>query len=209
MATRRISELGAESKRVFSRMLWKTQAIKFGTFTLTSGKLSSYYIDLRVLPSHTQAFRKSVRIYESLAEKLGLMKFDKLAGIPTAGLLYAAVLAYRLGKPIFYMRKEAKDWGRERRIEGSLSSGERALLVDDVITTGRSILEAAKTVRSEGGVVTDALVLVDREELGSKFLANEGIKLHSFVRVRDIARALHELGEITTERYHTILKQIV
>jgi orotate phosphoribosyltransferase len=192
----------------FSQILWRTGAIKFGTFTLTSGKLSPYYIDLRVIPSFPEALQKIIQIYVKEAEELGLEKFKIVAGIPTAGMVYASILAYAIKKPFIYIRKEAKEWGRERRIEGVLKPGDPVLIVDDLITTGKSVIDAAKAIRAEGGTVANAIVLIDREEKGTENAAKEGIKLRSFMKIREIAKMLYDLQEITKDRYRAIIEQI-
>jgi len=191
----------------FSQLLWRTGAIQFGTFTLTSGKLSPYYIDLRVIPSFPNALKEVTAVYTGQAKKIGLSKFGIIAGIPTAGLVFASVAAYELGKPVIYLRKEAKEWGRGRRIEGILKPGDKVLIIDDIITTGKSIVETAEAVRAEGGIVEDVLVLVDREEGGAANLSEQGIKLHAFLKVKDVAKSLYELEEISKEQYEAILKQ--
>ena len=192
----------------FCQTLWKTGAIRFGTFTLTSGKLSPYYIDLRILPSFPTAFKNAVQVMEEEARKIGIRKFDFVCGIPTAGLLFGPVLAFNLQKPFVYVRKGSKDWGRERHIEGIMRPGDSVLMVDDVITTGKSVSEAVKILRAEGAVVKHALVLVDREEQGVVNLAKDDVKVHSFVKIREIAKVLHELEEIPTKDYLSIIKQI-
>ncbi len=196
------------SKREFTQALFRIGAIKFGSFKLTSGKISSYYIDLRVVPSHPQTFHTVIQMYAAEVGRLGLDRFQVVAGIPTAGLIYASALAYHLHKPLIYVRKEAKDWGRTRRIEGSSVKGISTLLVDDLMTTGKSVLEAAEAVRAEGGLVEYALVLIDREEEGSANLAAKGMKLYAPLRVREVVDILFKLNEIGSEERDTVLKQI-
>lgn len=90
-------------------------------------------------------------------------RVQRLAGIPTAGIANAAVLALNLSKPFLYDRKEPKEDGQERRAEGLLKPGDKVLLLDDVATTGRNIVEATEAITAKkGGVVEDALVLLDR-----------------------------------------------
>lgn len=192
----------------FSRILWKTGAVRFGTFTLTSGKLSPYYIDLRIIPSFPEALTKVIEYYKSTLTHISAPQFDRIAGVPTAGLIYSSLLGVQLQKPLLYVRKEAKDWGREKRIEGLLNPGETVLIIDDVATTGKSMIEAAAAIRGEGGMVQDAVVLVDRQENAEKTLKAEGITLHSFVKITDVARILHELEVITQDKYEAITRQI-
>jgi len=200
------SELDVETE--VSRILSRIGAVKFGTFRLTSGKLSPYYIDLRVVPSFPGAFRRICQLYVDFINKELGDNFDRIAGIPTAGIPFAAVIAHNMDKPFLYVRKGFKRHGRERRIEGVLTSGDKVLLVDDLVTTGSSLRAAARVIRAEGGVVEDAVVLIDREEGGADALARDGIKLHSLLKITSIARKLYEMGVVTDEQLETILKQV-
>ncbi len=197
-----------KEKTELSRILHKIGAIKFGTFKLTSGRTSPYYIDLRIVPSFPEAFERVCDIYVKLAEtELGAQNFDRIAGIPTAGIPFASLIAYHVKKPFLYIRSKAKLHGRERRIEGILMPGNRVLLVDDLITTGLSLRKAANAIRAEGGVVSDALVLLDREEGGRERLKKDNITLHYLLTAREAANRLYELGAIEEDQLKTILKQ--
>ena len=197
-------------KTEFCKVLFKTGAIRFGVFTLTSGKLSPYYVDLRIVPSFPEALSKVLRIYEDLVKTaVGVKKFHRIAGIPTAGVPFASILSFRLGKPFLYVRKEAKTHGRERRVEGLVSPGEKVLIVDDLITTGKSTGEAIEAVRSEGGLVEDAVVLIDREEGGVKHLKTMGVTLHAFMKISQIAKRLYSLGAIDESKFRDISRQRV
>jgi len=197
-----------KEKAELSRVLNKIGAIKFGAFKLTSGRTSPYYIDLRIVPSFPDAFQRVCDLYVKLIDKeLGGDSFDRIAGIPTAGMPFASVVSYHLKKPFVYIRPKVKMHGRERRIEGIMMPGNRVLLVDDLVTTGLSLIKAAKSIRAEGGVVTDALVLMDREEGGKEKLAKDNIKLHYLLTASEAAKKLYELGAIEEEQLKTILKQ--
>ena len=192
----------------FCRILLKTNALRFGVFKLTSGKLSPYYIDLRTLPSHPESFKKVIEIYEILLKNtVGLDNFGRISCVPTSGLLFASVLAYRLTKPILYTRKEKRTHGRQRKIEGVLTPGDRIIIIDDLITTGKSLIEAIEAIRAEGGIVEDTLVLIDRQEGGKENLNKVGVNLHSFMNITKIANILLELDVIEEEKYNEIIKQ--
>ncbi|RLI22009.1 orotate phosphoribosyltransferase [Candidatus Bathyarchaeota archaeon] len=196
-------------KTEFCRLLNKIGAIEFGIFRLTSGKISPYYIDLRIVPSFPDAFRKICDLYIKLVDtKVGRENFERIAGIPTAGISFASVIAYHFKKPFLYVRKEEKLHGRQRKIEGILMPGDRVLLLDDLITTGKSLINAAKAIRAEGGIVENAIVLLDREEGGKENLEKEGIKLHALMKASEAATKLYEIGAIDEEQYRTIIKQI-
>jgi len=192
-----------------SRILVKTGATKFGLFKLSSGKLSPYYIDLRMIPGDPKALETVIEIYETMARsKIGVTSFDRIAGVPTAGIPYASILAYTLSKPFLYVRRETKTHGGERRVEGQLFPGDRVVLVDDLITTGKNTLQAAEAIRAEGGQVEDVIVLIDRQEGGAAALAQAQLKLCAFTTVTRIARRLHESAVIEDDQYKAILAQI-
>jgi orotate phosphoribosyltransferase len=192
-----------------ANILSKLDLVKFGVFELSSGKESPYYIDLRVIPSFPDAFREICDFYaQYIKKKVGLKNFDRVAGIPLAGIPFASQIAYNFTKPFLYVRKDTKQHGRERRVEGILISGDRVLLLDDLLTTGLTLKQAANAVRAEGGVITDAVVFLDREEGGKEVIEKDGIKLHSLLKISEIAKALFELGTLDKESLKTILKQV-
>ena len=199
-----------ETKKMeMAKILHKIDALKFGVFKLTSGKASPYYIDLRVVPSFPDAFRQICDFYaEQITHEIGLKNFDRVAGVPLAGIPFASQIAYNLGKPFLYVRKGIRLHGRKRRVEGILSSGDRVLLVDDLVTTGLTLNRAAKAVRAEGGIVEEAIALLDREEGGKEKLEKNGIKLYSLLRMSEVANTLFEIEAIDEESRKTILKQI-
>jgi len=196
-------------KKELCEILTRSGALKFGVFTLAGGQLSPYYIDLRIIPSFPEAFSKVEKLYlEVSMNDLNLKNIDRIAGIPTAGIPFASVLAFSLNKPFLYIRKDATH-GRVRKVEGLLNPGEAVLIVDDLITTGRTILAAADSIRSEGGVVSDVLVLIDRQEGGRAALEAQGIRLHYLILMKDVAKILYDMGVIDKEQRNTILSQTV
>jgi orotate phosphoribosyltransferase len=199
-----------ETKKVeLAKILHNIDALKFGLFKLTSGKVSPYYIDLRIVPSFPDAFRQICDFYgESITSQVGLKNFDRIAGIPIAGIPFASQIAYNLRKPFLYVRKGVRLHGRQRRVEGILVSGDSVLLVDDLVTTGLTLKKAAEAVTAEGGIVKAAVALLDREEGGKEKLAKNGIQLHALLKISEVANTLYEIGAIDEENLKTILKQI-
>jgi orotate phosphoribosyltransferase len=192
-----------------AHILFKIDAIKFGVFKLSTGKASPYYVDLRVIPSFPDAFKEICDSYaEYITSQIGLKNFDRIAGIPVAGIPFASQIAYNLKKPFLYVREGMITHGRERRVEGILVSGDRVLLIDDLLTTGLTSKKAADSVRAEGGIVTEAVVFLEREEGGKQLLEKNKIKLHSLLKISEIANTLFEMGAIDKENLKTILKQI-
>lgn len=202
--------MSLETKKVeMAKILTNIDALQFGLYKLTSGKVSPYYVDLRVVPSFPDAFRDICEFFaETIVKEIGPKNFDRIAGVPVAGIPFASQVAYNLRKPFLYVRKGAKMHGRERRVEGILVSGDRVLLIDDLVTTGLSLKESAEAVRVEGGLVTDAVAFLDREEGGKGILEKDGVKLHSLLRISEIADTLFEMGSIDEESLKTIKKQL-
>jgi orotate phosphoribosyltransferase len=191
------------------KILNKIGALQFGAFKLTSGKISPYYIDLRIVPSFPDAFQKICEFYvDFIKNEVQSKNFERIAGIPVAGVPFASLIAYSMKKPFLYIRKGVRLHGRQRRIEGILAPGDRILLVEDLITTGISLRNAARAIRAEGGVVTDAAVLLDREEGGEEKLDKSGIKLHALLNVSEIVKKLYEIEAIDEEQLKTILRQV-
>jgi orotate phosphoribosyltransferase len=199
-----------ETKKIeMAKILHKVGALKFGVFKLASGKVTPYYIDLRLVPSFPDAFRQICDFYaEQITTQIGLKNFNRVAGIPLAGIPFASQIAYNLKKPFLYVRKGARLHGRERRVEGILISGDRVLLIDDLVTTGLTLKKAAEAVKAEGGVVTEAVALLDREEGGKENLLKSGIELHELLKISEVANTLFEIGAIDEENLKTILKQV-
>jgi orotate phosphoribosyltransferase len=192
-----------------AKILHKIDALKFGIFKLTSGKASPYYIDLRIVPSFPDAYKQICDFYtDYILNQINLENFDRIAGVPLAGIPFASQIAYTLRKPFLYVRKTSRHHGRQRRVEGVLVSGDHVLLVDDLITTGLNLKKAADAIRAEGGIVDKAVALLDREEGGKEKLEKKGITVHTLLKISEVASALYEIGAIDEEDLKTILKQI-
>jgi orotate phosphoribosyltransferase len=159
--------------------LLKSNALQFGVFKLTSGNETSYYIDLRVLPSFPKHFTLTIgALKDKLTRDIGL-DFDSLGSVPTSGLIFGSALAYEVVKPLIYIRKESKGHGTSKMVEGYLKPGAKVLLVDDVTTTGMSVSNAVEVIRANGGVVENVLVIVSRLEGAEEKLKKMNIKLTS------------------------------
>jgi len=190
-------------------VLVKVRALQVGTFTLSSGKLSSYYIDLRAVPSFPGAYRYVIDCYLSLIrDEVGLDGFDAIAGIPTAGLVFSSPVALELQKPMVYVRKEEKGYGHMKRIEGTIKPGWRVLVMDDLVTTGHSLLSGIDAIREEGGEVKQVAVLIDRQEGAKGNLRKAGVTLRPLTDITELARTLRAKDEISDEEMKAIRSQV-
>ena len=162
-----------------------------------------------MVPSFPDAFRQICDFYgKYITSQVGLENFDRIAGVPLAGIPFASQIAYNLKKPFLYVRKGIRHHGRQRRVEGILVSGDRVLLVDDLVTTGLNLKKAAQAIRAEGGVVKEAVAFLDREEGGKEILEKSGIKTLTLLKISEVANTLYEIGAIDEGSLKTILKQV-
>ncbi|NIO68712.1 MAG: orotate phosphoribosyltransferase, partial [Anaerolineae bacterium] len=153
------------------------------------------YIDLRLLVSHPSTLRDVARAYAQLLRPLA---FDRLAAIPYAALPIGTAVSLELGCPLIYPRKEVKGHGTKRAVEGEFQKGERVVVLDDLITTGASKLEAIAPLEELGLQVEDVVVLIDREQGGREYLEERGYRLHAVFGLGEMLDVLAQHGRIST-----------
>ena len=177
-----------EFVKEFATFLHEKNIIKFGDFTLASGKKSQYYIDLRLVASYPHEFRKMVKhLQNKISDEIGFDNFHSLVSVPTGGLVVASSLATEIVKPLIYVRNKPKEHGTSQSIEGVICQDMKLLMIDDVATTGDSIVNSIKILKKSGLKITDAFVIIDRSEGDAiTALKNEGVKLHSLVDINQI-----------------------
>ncbi|MCM8801311.1 MAG: orotate phosphoribosyltransferase [Candidatus Omnitrophica bacterium] len=177
-----------ERKERLLRLL-KQYALKKGRFILSSGKISNYYLDGRLITLTPEGVYLVASI---IIDSLDLKKIDAIGG-PTLGadpiVGAIAVLSYIQKKPIktFIIRKAPKQHGMQRQIEGPrLKRNSRVILVDDVATTGKALIEAKEVLDKLGARVIKVMVIVDRQEGAEENLAKVGLKLYSIFKKSDL-----------------------
>jgi len=186
----------AAMKDELARAFHGTRSFKWDPqkgFVLASGQKSPFYVDCRSLMAHPSARR----LVGALAhEALAGIEIDCLGGLEIGAISIATTIsdfAYRTTPSkdwkTFVVRKQAKDHGLGRLIEGAVKPGDRALIVDDVLTSGGSLLKAVAAAREAGLIVNQALVIVDRKEQdGRACVEKEGISLISLLTIDDLMR---------------------
>ncbi|WXG41009.1 MAG: orotate phosphoribosyltransferase [Candidatus Freyarchaeum deiterrae] len=187
--------------KMASEFIKQTDALKFGEFLLTSGKKSPFYIDMRLFISYPDIFDKLCEIYARIIQK-EISEVDKIAGVPTAGLPIATLTSHKLRLPLIYVRKEPKPHGKARMIEGVLNPNDNVVLVDDLVTSGKSLISAAGAIRESGGIVKHAVALLDREQGGRENLDRERIELHTVVSISQLLEILRNLGYVDEADYN-------
>jgi orotate phosphoribosyltransferase len=200
---------GVEFVKEFAVFLHQNNAIKFGDFTLSSGKKSSYYVDLRVVPSFPHQFRKMVKGLQALiSDQIGYDNLDCIASVPTGGLVIASALAIETVKPLVYVRTKPKEHGTSKSIEGKIEKGTKILMVDDVATTGSSVSNAITLLKEAGAKITDACVVINRMEGADKLLQSNGVKLHSLTNILEITEILHKENLVSKQILENVKNQI-
>ena len=185
-----------ESKKEFFLEAYKLGIIKFGRFTLKSGIESPFYVDLRPLASDPKILK---HLANYLLEMLPLDNFDLICGVPYAALPMATAMSLESYIPLIIKRKEAKEYGTKKLIEGIYSKGQNCLLVEDVITSGKSLLETIPEIENEGIKVSDIVVVLDRQQGGKELLESKGYRVHTLFTISEVVEILKEVEKLTHE----------
>lgn len=188
--------------------LFQMGAVRFGSFTLPNGTKSAYDIDLRLVPSHPEVYTTVLAAYVELVEGIGTHNYDAIAGVATAGVTVSSPLAVMTKKPMMYVRKKGESKSPGKPVEGVAKRGSKVIVVDDLVSSGGSLVYSASALRKEGYKVADAAVLLDRLEGGRSKVGSVGVRLHSFTTTKDLLEALRDSGLVTASRIDSILRRI-
>ncbi|MFQ5398313.1 MAG: orotate phosphoribosyltransferase [Anaerolineae bacterium] len=197
--------LPASDLTALALTLFDIGAVQLGKFRLHSGRKSRIYLDLRVLVSYPDALRQVTAAYRTVLESL---QFDILAATPLAGLPLGTAIALDMNRPLIYPRKTAKSYGTGKSIEGRWEVGQTAVVVDDLVTSGDSILQAIIPLKVAGLRVQDAVVLIDREQGGARALQEEGYNLHAVITLSWLLDILEEQGRITARQHAKVRESL-
>lgn len=189
-----------------AQVLWDLGGVQFGNFTMGRSTVNSpVYINPRLLVSKPEALRRSARVIDEELQALramrhpGVQDFSVVGGVPFGGLHLAAAYSLETNIPMVYRYPGS---GEEApQVEGRYELGQNVLVMDDIVSTGGSIIETTETLREAGLLVTDAVVLIDRQ-LGARHrLRQHGINLISILGVEQLLTYLVSTGKIGPESY--------
>ncbi|SRR5579883_771172 len=166
--------------------LYRIGAIQFGEFTLKSGQTSSIYINLRKIISYPELLRT---IADAMWQKVKDCQFNLVCGVPYTALPIATCLSLDHDIPMIMRRKEKKEYGTKQLIEGEFKAGQRCLVIEDIVTTGSSIIETVTDLENNGLQVIDLVALIDREQGGRETLTKK-YHLYTLFSLTDILHSL-------------------
>ncbi len=193
--------------KLVAQTLLDIKAVGFNTEQLIrfkSGILSPVYVDNRTLPFHVKNWQLIINGFEQLISDKNI-QFDVIAGIESAGIPHSAALGFALEKPSVFARKQVKDHGTKKAIEGGDVANKRVLLIEDLVTTGGSSLTGVEHLRQEKAIVTDCLVIVSYGFKESELAFEEAhVKLHALTTFEDILAVSLERRLINEQQLQTI-----
>ncbi|MDQ2051294.1 orotate phosphoribosyltransferase [Natronolimnohabitans sp. A-GB9] len=161
--------------------LREAEAVKFGEFELSHGGTSEYYVDKYLFETDPDCL---AAIADAFADRVDAD--DKLGGVALGGVPLAAATSVAAGVPYVIARKQRKEYGTGNLIEGDLEDGEEVVVVEDIVTTGTSLVEAIEALRNAGATVERALVVVDREEGGRENVEDAGVEMDALVTASEL-----------------------
>lgn len=189
------------TKEEFLLKAYELGIIKFGNFTLKSGIESPFYVDLRPLASSPELLKT---LSNNLLKLVNDRNLELICGVPYAALPMATVMSLESGIPLIIKRKENKGYGTKRMLEGVFHDGQNCLLVEDVITSGKSLIETIDEVEKEGLNVTDIVVVLDREQGGKEKLNEKGYRVSTLFTINEVIDILHKYQRLNDEQVKKI-----
>lgn len=199
-------QIGRRSNLWLAETLWKLGAVQFGSFTLGRTTVNSpVYVNLRLLIGHPASLSRAARIiWQEIQARQSMLHpqvqpFDLVAGVPFGGLHVASAFSIATKIPMVYLHPRPDELGSD--VEGLYHPNQRALIMDDLLAGGGSILETALQLGEAGLIVRDAVVLLDRQQGGHQRLRRQGINLVSILSLEVLMNYLMSSGKISEEDY--------
>ena len=167
-------------------------------FKLTSGRLSPVYVDCRKVISHIKARRSLIKMGVALIKKeIDIKKIDFVAGGETGGIPYAAWISEKINKPMIYIRKKPKGFGKLSQIEGDIKKNSKVLLIEDLSTDGQSKIHFCNAIRKPGAKVSSIFVIFNYGIFSDKILKKNKLKLHFLTNWETVIRYIKDKKALT------------
>ncbi len=163
-------------------------ALLRGTFTLRSGRTSSYYLDKYLFETRPEILRPLAKEFASRLDALRKQghRVDRLAGAELGGIPLVTAAALEIGLPTILIRNQKKDYGTAKQMEGKLEKGERVVMLEDVATTGGQALEAVKVLKDAGAEVVAVIAVIDRQEGARENFEKAGVRFEALFTKGDL-----------------------
>lgn len=182
----------------FMQGLYEIGSVKFGEFVLSSGLKTPVYFDLRLIVSHPRILNQAANLIKRYIEKHNI-QYDTICGVPYGAFAVATALSLKVDKPMIFKRKEVKDYGCKKMVEGTYSEGDSCLVIEDVVVYGTSIIETSESLRQYKLNVNHTIALLDREQGGHENVRDHNINFHSIITANDLLNYLHRKNLISSE----------
>ena len=185
--------------------LFNIGSIKFGSFKLKNGMITPFYIDLRLIISYPPLLQK---IADALWEKVNLLSFKRVCGVPYNAIPIATAMSLKHQIPMLLKRKEIKDYGTKKILEGAYEPHDECLLIEDVIVSGKSIFETLEALDYCQLSVHHVAVVVDREQGGHINVRKHGIEMIALFTVTEIFQYLRRKQKVSQHDVDVVKKFI-
>lgn len=195
------------NKKQLAIELFSSGCVRFEYVTLKTGKISPIYIDLRVLISYPLVFKKISELFAGLIDDANL-DYDLICGVPYTAIPFATYLSILTNKPMLMKRKEAKNYGTKQMIEGRFTKDQRAIIIEDIVSSGSSVLETVISLKESGLIVKDVFVVLDRDQGGYENLKEFGIRVHSLIKIDELFKVLVEEKLLEVAKSNEVLNWI-